>query len=131
MTINSDRYLQLMLASCIALPVWFIGLSFFDIEFEYLWVVILITALIILSIIVWFIVYLMEIIEPHENDIFMEFFTFTKPPSITKFILLAGLSSMLGYIYWFVKSHINFQTNKHIGIELFGGKRKGSTHHKK
>jgi hypothetical protein len=120
-----------MIYSIVALPIWFIALSLIEVDFEYLWVVILITALILLSILFFLVLYLMELVEPHENDIFMEFFTFTKPPSITKFILLAGLSSMLGYIYWFVKSHINFQTNKHIGIELFGGKRKGSTHHKK
>jgi len=134
MTINSDRYLQFLLGSCIALSIWLIGVSFFYIEFEYLWLVILITALLILSIIVLLLLYLMELLDPHENDILMDYFF---PPStqnefsIRKYILLAGLAYLLGEIYSLVKSHINFQMNKHIGMEFLGGKRKGSTHRKK
>jgi len=123
-----------MIYSIVALPIWFIALSFIEVDFEYLWVVILITALILLSILFFLVLYLMELVEPNENDVVMDFFfpyDSKKPFSITNFILITGLSFVLGSIYTFVKAHINFQTNKHAGIEFFGGKRKGSTHRKK
>jgi hypothetical protein len=48
-----------------------------------------------------------------------------------KNMIVAVLVFALSKVYWFISTHINFQTKKHIGYEFLGGKRKGSTHHKK
>jgi hypothetical protein len=128
-----------MLSSVIALPVWIIALTFFgNIDIEYLWIIIIITALIVLFFIIFLLLYLLELINPHEYDVIKEFFFPAEPIPIAKYIIIAVLSFILGFLLWIIKSHIksiigpniNYHSKKYTGYEFLGGKRKGSKHHK-
>ena len=131
MTINSDRYLRLTGISCLVLLLWIGVMSMITIDFDFLGIVLIITMGILAFITMFFLLYVVAIIDPKEEDEFADKFNQLKDFLTLKNILVAGLVFALGKVYWFISSHINFQTKKHIGYEFLGGKRKGSTHRKK
>jgi len=131
MTINSDRYLRLTGLSILALVLWFVITSITTVDFEFIGFYILFTVIILSAITAFFLLYIIAIIDPKEEDEFAEKFNEVKDFLTLKNLLVAGIVFALGKLYWFISSHINFQTKKHIGYEFLGGKRKGSTHHKK
>lgn len=102
-----------------------------DIDLDFLGVVLIITTGILALITFFFLLYIIELIDPKENDEFADKFNQIKDYLTLKNILAAGLVFALSKVYWFISTHINFQTKKHTGFEFLGGKRKGSTHHKK
>ena len=124
MTINSERYLQLLLYSFLLLLAWMIGLNVFEIDFELIGIIIGVTAIILGLITFFFLLYIVELIEPSDNDVMADKFDELKDFLTLKNIVLAAVAFSLSKVYWFISSHINFQTNKHVGIEIFGGKRK-------
>jgi hypothetical protein len=131
MTINSDRYLRLTGISFLVLLLWIGGMTMITIDFDFLGVVLIITMGILAFITMFFLLYLVAIIDPKEEDEFADNFNKLKDFLTLKNILVAGIVFALGKVYWFISSHINFQTKKHVGYEFLGGKRKGSTHRKK
>jgi hypothetical protein len=102
-----------------------------SIDFDFLGTVILITAGILAFITLFFLLYVIDLIDPHENDEFADKFNQAKNFFTLKNLLVSVLVLALSKVYLFIASHINFHTKKHIGFEFLGGKRKGSTHHKK
>lgn len=131
MTINSDRYLRLMGISFLVLLLWIGAMSMITIDFDLLGIVIVITAILLAVITAFFLLYVIELIDPHENDEFADRFNQAKDFLTLRNMVVASLVFALSKVYWFISSHINFQTKKHVGYEFLGGKRKGSTHHKK
>lgn len=131
MTINSDRYLRLTGLSFLLLLLWIGGLSMITIDFDLLGIVLIITAGILAVITAFFLLYVIAIIDPKEEDEFADKFNQLKDYLTLKNMIVAVLVFGLSKVYWFISTHINFQTKKHIGYEFLGGKRKGSTHHKK
>jgi hypothetical protein len=111
--------------------VWVGSMSMITIDFDSIGVVMLVTAMILAIITAFFLLYIIELIDPHEDDDFADKFDKIKEVLTLKNILVAGLVFAFSKVYWFISSHINFQTKKHIGYEFLGGKRKGSIHHKK
>lgn len=130
MTINSDRYLMLTGASFLTLLLWVIGMSMISIDVEFLGIVIAITVLIMSVVTIFILLYVAELIDPHENDVLEDNFNQAKDFLTIKNIVIAGTVFALGKVYWFISSHINFQTKKHTGMEFLGGKRKASTRRK-
>jgi hypothetical protein len=123
--------LRLTGLSILALVLWFVITSITTVDFEFIGFYILFTVIILSAITAFFLLYIIAIIDPKEEDEFAEKFNEVKDFLTLKNLLVAGIVFALGRLYWFISSHINFQTNKHFGYEFLGGKRKGSTHHKK
>ena len=130
MTINSDRYLTLTGISLLVFVVWVGSISMVSIDIDFLGVVIAITVLILTAITAFFLLYIVELIDPHENDVLGDNINQLSDFLTVKNILIAGALFILGKVYWFISSHINFQTKKHTGMQFLGGKRKGYSHRK-
>jgi hypothetical protein len=130
MTINSDRYLRLTGISFLVLLLWIGGLSMVSIDFDFLGIVLMITVCILAFISTFFILYIIELLDPKENDEFADKFKQIREYLTLKNVAIACLFFTLNQVYWFISTHINFQTNKHLGQEFLGGKRKRSTHRK-
>ena len=130
MTINSDRYLMLTGVSSLTLLLWIIGLSMVSIDFDFLGIILTITVLLLSLITLFILLYIAEQIDPHENDVLNDNVNQAKDFFTVKNILIGVTVFALSKVYWFISSHINFQTKKHTGMEFLGGKRKGSTRRK-
>jgi hypothetical protein len=130
MTINSDRYLMLTGVSFLTLLLWIIGMSMVSIDIDFLGIVIAVTVLLLSLITLFILLYVAELIDPHENDVLNDNVNQAKDFLTVKNIVIAVTVFALSKIYWFISSHINFQTKKHTGMEFLGGKRKRSTHRK-
>jgi hypothetical protein len=131
MNINSDRYLRLTGISILALLLWVGLMSMISIDIEYLWVFLIITIVILVVITIFVVLYVFELIAPHDYDVFSKVYN-----SVLDYLTIENITAvlvilLLRNVYWFIATHINFQTKKHYQVELLGGKRKASTHDKR
>jgi len=124
MTINSDRYLKFLGYSSITLIVWIIGITIFPIDFDYIIIAMMFTTFLLTLITLFVLLYIFEMLDPHENDEFLDRYNQLKNVLTVRNLILAGVVFALSKIYWFFSAHINYHTKQHIGFEVFGGKRK-------
>ena len=124
MTINSDRYLRFLGYSVLSFFLWIIGITLFPIDFDYFILGILITTTLLCLITVFLLLYIFEMLDPHENDELMDRYNQLKNLLTLKNLIVTAIVYALSKIYWFFSAHINHHAKEYIGFEPMGGKRK-------